>query len=114
MTKDGLHLRSILPLLPSPYFASEQFFRATSETPGGEIPEYCAPHLIFMVQAGRTLHHALGYIDGRRFTDPWPPGLLTFYPQGTRIRAQWKKQCRKAWLEVHQDLTGIEFTEEPV
>lgn len=114
MATDGLHLRSILPLLPSPYFASEKFFSATSEMPGGEIPEYCAPHLIFMVQAGRTLHHTQGYIDGRRFTDPWPPGLLTFYPQGTRIRAQWKEQCRKAWLEIHPNLTGIEFTGEPL
>jgi AraC family transcriptional regulator len=114
MANDGLHLRSILPLLPSPNFASEKFFSATSEMPPGEIPEYCAPHLIFMVQAGSDLHQTQGYIDGRRFTEPWPPGLLTFYPQGTRIRAEWKNQSRKAWLEIHEDLTAIDFTGEPL
>ena len=114
MANSGLHLRFILPLRPSPSFASERFFSATSEMPPGEIPEYCAPHLIFMVQAGNELHQTQGYIDGRRFTEPWPPGLLTFYPQGTRIRAEWKHQSQKAWLEIHEEVTEMKFTGEPL
>ena len=114
MANSGIHLRSILPLKPSPHFASEKFFSATSEMPPGEIPEYCAPHLIFVVQAGSALHPAQGYIDGRRFSEPWPPGLLTFFPQGTRIHAQWKERSTKAWLEIHEDLTEFRFTGQPL
>ena len=95
------HLRDVLPLWPSPNFSGEAFFSGTSDMPEGEIPEYCAPHLIFLVQAGSHLHRTQGYLDGRRFSDAWPPGLLTFYPQGTRIRAEWKGQTRKAWLELY-------------
>jgi AraC family transcriptional regulator len=67
-----------------------------------------------MVQAKNELHQTQGYIDGRRFTDPWPPGLLTFYPQGTRIRAEWKHQSTKAWLEIHEDTTESRFTGVPL
>ena len=114
MANGGIHLRSILPLKPSPNFASEKFFSATSEMPPGEIPEYCAPHLIFVVQAGNQLHPAQGYIDGRRFSEPWPPGLLTFFPAGTRIKAQWNERSKKAWLEIHEDLTAPSFTGQPL
>ena len=66
------------------------------------------------MQAGKELHPAQGYIDGRRFSEPWPPGLLTFFPMGTRIKAEWNQQSRKAWLELHEDLTGFDFTGEPL
>ncbi len=67
-----------------------------------------------MVQAKNELHLTQGYIDGRRFSEPWPPGLLTFYPQGTRIRAEWKQQSVKAWLEIHEDATESRFTGVPL
>ena len=105
---DGLHLRDLLPLIPSPHFATEQFFSATSEMEEGEVPEYCAPHLILLVQAGTKEHLTQGYLDGRRFKGAWEPGLLTFYPEGTRIRVEWKGKCRKAWLELHTPLTALE------
>ena len=108
MADGDLHLRDLLPLMPSPHFANEQFFSATSEMEEGEVPEYCAPHLIFMVQAGAKEHLTQGYLDGRRFKGAWEPGLLTFYPAGTRIRVEWKGKCRKAWLELHAPLTALD------